>query len=183
MINTDKFEEEYFKDRNPGLEPKHELEVRQLIRYFSLMPDDKVYVHGCGYGQRLHWFLEFGMNAWGMEVSRYAIDNAYGKAHGRITTDLSGLKGWYDLVVSVDVLEHIHPDYIDNIVYRLSELSLKAVYGITFIDNKNFPKDPTHINGKTKQEWKDFLSRFYKRVYDAPRGWYEGHMYLICYKK
>ena len=180
----EKFEEEYFKERNPGLEPKHEYEVRKWIRYFSLQPSDRVFVHGCGYGQRLHWFLTLGMNAWGMEVSEYAMKNAYGSTGGKIHSWLPSSehsRGWYDLVVSVDVLEHINEDRLINTLIKLSKLSLKAVYGITYIDNHNFPKDPTHITGMAKQEWKDLLSRFYKKVYDAPRDWFESDMYLICY--
>lgn len=182
------FEEEYFKDRNPVLEPKHEYEVRKWIQYFSLQPHDKVFVHGCGYGQRLHWFRELGVDAWGMDVSQYAIDNAYGKAKGKILSWLpcsDTTKGSYDLVISVDVLEHLDESLLrlSDTVRKLSELAVKAIYGITYIDNHNFPKDPTHITGKTKKEWKNYLSGFYDRVYDAPNDWYESDMYLICYKK
>ena len=89
--------EEYFKDRNPKLEPKHEYEVKKWIQYFSLQPGDKVYVHGCGYGQRLHWFLELGMDAWGMEVSEYAMRHAYGKAFGKGRSSVEeSFKNWWN---------------------------------------------------------------------------------------
>ena len=180
------FEEEYFKDRNPGLEPKHEYEVKKWIQYFSLQPKDKVFIHGCGFGQRLHWFLKLGINAWGMEVSEYAREHAYGKAFGRITDSIyidKDSENMYDLIISVDVLEHIPEDHLIAELIKLSKLSIKTVYGITYIDNHNFPKDPTHITGKTKQEWKEFLGRYYDKVYNAPQDWYENDMYLICYKK
>lgn len=179
------FEEEYFVERNPEIEVKHRFEAAQWIRYFSLFPTDKVFVHGCGYGQRLHCFLELGMNAWGMDVSEYARKNAYGKAKGRVQTWIpynDNSINWFNLVVSVDVLEHI-PDYaLSADLIKLSALSIKAVYGITYIDNHNFPKDSTHITGKTKEEWKELLLKYYDRVYNAPSNWYENDMYLICYK-
>ena len=176
------FEEEYFKGRKQ-LETKHEYEVREWIKHFGLVQNNKVFVHGAGFGQRLHWFMELGMNAWGMDVSKYAIEHAYGQARGRITdwvpcNEIS--KDWYDLVVSVDVLEHIENYMLTNELIKLSALSNKAVYGITYIDNKNFPKDKTHITGKSKEEWRKLLLKYYDRVWDAPANWYESDMYLIC---
>lgn len=178
------FEKEYFEKRNPGLESKHEFEVRKWIQYFSLEPGDKVFEHGCGYGQRLHWFIELGMNAWGMDVSEYANNRAYGKAKGRIDNEIpcSYSRNSYDLVVSVDILEHIPEDQLISTIIKLANLSIKAVYGITYVDNHNFPKDSTHVTGKTKQEWKEFLGRYYDRIYDASQDWYEHDMYLICYR-
>lgn len=175
------FEKEYFEDRNPSLEPKHEFEVRKWIQYFSLEKGDGVFVHGTGYGQRLHWFLELGMNAWGMDISKYANVNAYGNAKGRIHDYIPGGKD-YELIVSVDVLEHIPESYLHNELQSLAKLSIKAIYGITYVDNHNFPKDPTHVTGKTKEEWRKYLLKFYNNVYDAPKDWYENDMYLVCYK-
>ena len=106
------------------------------------------------------------MNAWGMEVSEYARQNAYGRTGGKIHSWLPSSehsRDWYDLVVSVDVLEHINEDRLINTLMKLSRLSLKAVYGITYVDNHNFPKDPTHITGKTKQEWKEILGGYYDK--------------------
>lgn len=179
------FEKEYFEERNPGIEPKHQFEVAQWIRYFSLFPGDRVFIHGCGYGQRLHCFVELGINAWGMDVSEYAAKHPYGKARGRISDWIpctNDSKNSYDLIVSVDVLEHISEDKLVDTMIKLSSLSIKAVYGITYVDNHNFPKDPTHVTGKTKQEWKEFLGRYYDRIYDAPQDWYENDMYLVCYR-
>ena len=177
------FEEEYFKDRNHELEPKHEFEVKRWIQYFSLEPEDIVFVHGCGTGQRLHWFLELGMNAWGMDVSQHAIINAYGKARGKVSDYIPTNKDWYDLVVSVDVLEHIEDSILVPSMIKLSQLSLKAVYGITYKEHHNYPKDPTHINGKSREEWKEFLLRYYSKVYDAPNDFaVEPTTFFICYR-
>ena len=179
------FEEEYFKDRNPELEPKHEYEVKKWIQYFSLERGDKVFVHGCGTGQRLHWFIKLNMNAWGMEISEYARDNTYGKARGRVSgyipSDIS--KDQYNLVVSVDVLEHMDDVSLVSAIIKLSTLSLKAIYGITYKEHHNFPKDPTHINDKSREEWKEFLLKYYSKVYDAPEDFaVEPTTFFICYR-
>lgn len=180
------FEEEYFKDRNHELEPKHEYEVKKWVQYFSLEPEDKVFVHGCGTGQRLHWFNELGMNAWGCDVSEYARNNAYGKARGKIFDWIPASiksKDSYDLVVSVDVLEHIEDVYLTTFMIQLARLSMKAVYGITYKEHHNFPKDPTHINGKSRIEWKKYLANFYNRVYEVPGDFaVEPTTFFICYR-
>ena len=175
------FEEEYFKDRNHELEPKHEYEVKKWIQYFSLWSGDKVFVHGCGTGQRLHWFIELGMNAWGMDVSEYARNNPYGKARGRIFDWIPDNK--VDLIVSVDVLEHLDDVKLVDTIIKLSQKSMKAIYGITYKEHHNFPKDPTHINGKSRREWQEFLLDYYNRVYDAPNDFaVEPTTFFICYR-
>jgi len=173
------FEEEYFKNRDSGLLVKHEHEVRKWIKHFGLKQGSKVFVHGCGFGQRLHWFLELGMNAWGMDVSKYAREHAYGRAKSRITNKISCKapdKFWYNLVVSVDVLEHLDDNILVDTLIKLSNLSYRGVYGITYNTS------PTHVQQMSKSDWKKFLNKYYDRVYDAPQDWFESDMYLICYR-
>jgi hypothetical protein len=123
------------------------------------------------------------MNAWGMEISEYAREHAYGKARGRIITWIPYNATDYDIIVSVDVLEHLNDIQLVDTIIKLSNISMKAIYGITYKEHHNFPKDPTHINGKSRQEWKEFLLRYYSKVYDAPSDFaVEPTTFFICYR-
>jgi len=173
-----KYEAEYFKERNHDLEGKHWAEVNQWIAYFGLDKTSKVLIYGCGLGQRVHCFRQLGIDAVGYEISKYARDNAYGLAKGNIYLSIPPVQ--FDLIVSVDVLEHMRDEEINHDIIALNNLCQRAIHGITYKDNHNFPKDKTHINGKVKEEWRNFLLKYYDRVYDAPLYFLESDMYLIC---
>ena len=174
------YDEEYFQKRSV-LEAKHIFEVEEWINYFGLRKGDKVFDFGCGLGQRIHVFREHGIDAWGCEESEYAIANGYGLAKGKILNDIP-IDTKFNLVISVDVFEHIEDIDLEGYIEELSEISNLCVFGITFGDSKNFPLDKTHINGKTQLEWYNFLEKFYGKVYPAPQWWVESHMYFICYR-
>ena len=173
------FEEKYFEERNPTLEPKHTYEVEIWINYFDLKPNDKVFVHGCGYGQRVHCFIEQGIDAIGMDISEYVIDNSYGLSEGKIISHIP-IDEKFKLVVSVDVLEHLPDEILLKDLPKLAEIAPIGLYGITAVDNENFYRDKTHINPKFMSEWKDLLNKYYKNVYDAPQYFYAASIYLIC---
>jgi len=173
-----KFEEEYFKERNHELEAKHWAEVNQWIAYFGLDKTSKVLVYGCGLGQRVHCFKTFGIDAVGYEISKYARDNAYGLAKENIYSSIPPVN--FDLIVSVDVLEHMNDEQLEKDLTQLRGICTKAIHGITYATNHNFPKDRTHVNPKIKEHWRAVLLGFYDRVYDAPLYFMESDMYLVC---
>jgi len=177
---SDSFGEEYFKGRMK-VEPKHEIEVRCWINSFGLTKEDTVLDFGCGAGARIHCFRKEGINAEGVETSEYARTHEIGMAKDHILEKPSLKK--YELICCVDVLEHVDDKEAEEILKKISLIGNKAVIGITFVDNQNFEKDETHINGKKKEEWKNMLLKYYKRVYNVPAWFYEADMYFICVRK
>ena len=172
------YNEQYFEGRG-NFEPKHQIEVNQWIMFFGIKPLSDVLDFGCGCGQRVHWFRMNSVNAIGVDKAEEAQEHAAGLSKGKINLKIP-IKS-YDFIFSVDVLEHIEDKELKNILSLLSKLSHQALYGITFVDDKNFSKDPTHINGKTKREWADLLAKYYRYVSPVPPWFLNDNMYLMCF--
>ncbi|HLL83782.1 MAG TPA: class I SAM-dependent methyltransferase [Longimicrobium sp.] len=77
---------------------------------------------GCGTGRSLEYFHERGIDVFGLEGSELAISKA---AHPELIrkVDLNHevqLRRKFDLVWSYEVVEHIHPDYVQSLMRTFS---------------------------------------------------------------
>lgn len=155
------------------------IQVNGLIYFFQL-EGKSVLDFGCGVGAKVHLFRAYGIDAWGVDISEYAREHAIGLAKNHIKEKITGE---YDLIISMDVFEHINDEDLEILMPDIVKASNLFYVGITFIDNPNFPKDETHINGKTREEWREFLSKYYDVVQDAPDFLYAHDMHFICVNK
>ncbi len=77
---------------------------------------------GCGTGRSLEWFHDYGIDVVGIEGSALAISKS--SHQDRIVqADLNeeiNLGRKFDLVWSYEVVEHIHPDYVNNLLNTFS---------------------------------------------------------------
>lgn len=72
-----------------------------------------------------------------------------------------------DLVVCTDVLEHIEPDYLNNVIDDLHHLSIKALFAvISTRPAKKFLADGrnAHLIVQPQPFWKEIFSRRFKIV-------------------
>lgn len=77
---------------------------------------------GCGTGKSLDWFLAHGVDAWGVEGSALARNQALHPELIQIADLNQPLKltRHFDLLWCVEVVEHIHPKYIDVLMETLT---------------------------------------------------------------
>ncbi len=77
---------------------------------------------GCGTGKSLDYFLDQGVDAWGVEGSALAIKNARhpDRIEKRDLNAVVSLSRTFDLVWSYEVAEHIHPSYVDSLMTTLT---------------------------------------------------------------
>src|SRR3990167_6715050 len=95
------FGKSYHEDRK--IEDKHYMVTNHLL---SLIPNiNSAYEVGCGLGFWIHALRYYGVNAEGYDISEYCKINAYDLAKGFVSNELSNKS--YDLVLSMDVLEHL----------------------------------------------------------------------------
>lgn len=89
-----------------------------LDRVMELYEPASVLDLGCGTGRSLSYFLSRGVDARGVENSRLAIEKS-GHADRIVRANLNDpvdLGRRFDLVWSYEVVEHIHPRYVDTLL-------------------------------------------------------------------
>lgn len=115
---------------------------------------------GCGTGRSLDYFLEHGVDAVGIEGSKLAISHAK-NAHRILRWNLRKeleLGRQFDLVFSYEVLEHIHPDYVDNLVRSLVNHSDLLVFTAARVGQGG----EGHLNEQPSEYW---IAQFKKHDY------------------
>jgi len=132
-------------------------------QYHTNFPDITEYLHGeilevgCGDGSRVKELRDKGLSAMGLEFNPYQVDGnsvVHGDAHAIPFYD-----DHYDVVYSVDVLEHL-----DNPVKALAEMFRVSkdlvINSITPVESSCFWEDPTHKVEWDKERWKREINEF-----------------------
>mmetsp|Transcript_27472 Transcript_27472/g.60030 ORF Transcript_27472/g.60030 Transcript_27472/m.60030 type:complete len:326 (-) Transcript_27472:548-1525(-) len=89
---------------------------------------------GTGNGALVRLMREHGKSAWGIELSRAVLEKecpdmlAKGYVEPGILTNLPYEDSSFDVVFSADVLEHIHPEEVDNVVKELIRVSRRNIF-------------------------------------------------------
>lgn len=82
---------------------------------------------GCGLGYLVYFLRKFGIDAYGVEISPYALSHAYSQAKNFIKNgdirDIPYPAGKFDLVTSFHVLEHIYQEDIPKAVGECSRVA------------------------------------------------------------
>jgi hypothetical protein len=146
-----------------------ELTIRMahfLILNLSIAKDDRVLDYGCAKGYLVRALRLLGVDAEGVDVSRYAIDNVDGsvKAHCRLIDDPADgrlFQGHYDMMIAKDVFEHVMQDDLRALLGRASSRCKRMFVAVPLAadDHCNsfivpeYNKDITHITIKSAAWW------------------------------
>jgi len=161
-INKDEF---YFANR--GLELKHFLMAKQWLDFCKLHNANPISMieFGCGrspYGLALE---SYGVRYEGVELSQYAVDNAFTKiTQGNILDYKSDRKN--ELAIAFDVLEHLEYEDLDKAIDNLIDNTYeKILISVPVLGDPNLLLDSTHIIKETKDWWiSKFLDKGLKQV-------------------
>ena len=123
---------------------------------------------GCAIGLLVETLRARGVDASGIDLSTWAIEHATEAARpnvreGSITEPFDGQ---YDLIVCIEVLEHMPPAEADKAIANFAAHTGEVLFSSTPFDYK----EPTHINVRMPEEWAQAFARhgFYRDVdYDA----------------
>lgn len=146
-----------------------ELTIRMahfMIMNLGISRNDRVLDYGCAKGFLVKAFRILGINAEGVDVSRYAIDyvDAAVKQQCRHITghgDEACFRAEYDLMIAKDVLEHIAEDDLRDLLptARKSCKKIFAAIPVAADDTcgkfvvPEYDKDVTHVTAKSVQWW------------------------------
>ncbi len=144
-----------------------ELTIRMahfLIISLGISKGDRVLDYGCAKGYLVRALRLLGVNAEGVDVSRYAIDNVDGvvKAHCRLISDpADAFNGDYGMMIAKDVFEHVMEDDLRDLL-RHAHPRCKRMFVVVPVAADNFcnsfivpeyNKDITHITIKSVPWW------------------------------
>lgn len=110
---------------------------------------------GCAMGHLVAALRDLGVEAYGVDISKYAISKVREDIRpfckvGSLTEPLpAGLPDRYDLVVTVEVLEHLYEDEGRQAIRNLCQLTDKVLFTSTPDDFT----EPTHVNVQQREYW------------------------------
>jgi 2-polyprenyl-3-methyl-5-hydroxy-6-metoxy-1,4-benzoquinol methylase len=113
---------------------------------------------GCGPGLLVDALRHRHIEAWGVDVSEYAIENAAPDArpYCRVGSVTEPLERQYDLIVSIEVLEHVPRELADRAVENLAR---HATSTILFSSSPDDLRDPSHLNVRPQEYWAGLFGR------------------------
>ena len=178
--------------------PDKTVPMAESIRdYLAMEPGSTVLDFGCSRGYLVKALRMIGMDAYGMDTSKWAITNCDVKVRGYVSNTFNSLA--YDYVIGKDVAEHIPYVELQRIMkFLLSKTnkSLFLVVPLAWNDGGEYScprdeKDPSHAIRWTLASWIDFLrdqdndfvtngSFFIPGVKDAAIPWRRSCGFLTC---
>lgn len=162
-------EEMYFQKRK-NIEGKHFIMVSQWINH--LKPKTTLDV-GCGMGHYTYAITTYGVDAYGFDISKYAINNSpYRNVLGDKIWVADCMKdNWiskshpqpaFDVVLALDILEHLPDEQaVGECIEKLYRFSKEYVLASIPVEgDPNLYLDETHTIFKSKEWWiEQFTSR------------------------
>ncbi|HOT89982.1 MAG TPA: class I SAM-dependent methyltransferase [Anaerolineae bacterium] len=123
---------------------------------------------GCAMGFLVEKLRERGVEAYGIDISEYAIQNVHESVRdfcqvGSVTVPFSR---HYDLIVCLEVLEHLSPTQAREAIANFCQHTEQVLFSSTPLDYR----EATHINVHPPEYWAELFARqgFIRDVdYDA----------------
>tara|TARA_R100001082_G_scaffold98657_1_gene67035 strand:+ start:347 stop:952 length:606 start_codon:yes stop_codon:yes gene_type:complete len=156
------FNEEYYEDglknhvsgyKNYSWQPTRSIpEALDIIKYFNF---NTCLDYGCAKGYLVHALRILGRDAYGEDISTYAIDNCHPSVKDFVSQPTDNC---YDLLICKDVLEHILEDDLSAVLNKFKSKATQFFFTIPLGDNDHFrireyELDITHVTKKDEEWW------------------------------
>jgi len=175
--NQQDYNEDYWKNKKQ-IETKHYLMIAEWIRWLA---PTQVLDYGCGFGQYTKVFVDMQISVVGYEPSEFAAD------HGHIvpyTKPEDIPRKGYDLVICIDVLEHLTEAEIPIVLSEIYDHCTKfAIFSICFKNDDNFSRDTTHKTARMREWWEYQLRQVGFFINTTPYEWLYSHQIIFVEKR
>jgi GT2 family glycosyltransferase len=123
---------------------------------------------GCALGMIVEGLRNRGVDAFGIDISTFAIENTHPeiKPYCWVGSILDPLPQRYDLIVTIETLEHLHKKESEQAVANLCQYTDDILFSSSPLDYK----EPTHFNVQPPEYWVSLFAQydFYRDVdFDA----------------
>jgi SAM-dependent methyltransferase len=119
--------------------------AHHIVQHCDIKPKHEILDFGCAKGYLVHALRLLGYQAYGYDISEYAIDQAPMEVQSHVNSYMP--VGKYDWLIVKDVLEHIPYEEIDEVLQQLAEMSQHIFAIIPLAENGKF-----HINAYEQDE-------------------------------
>ena len=106
--------------------------VKDFIKYYNLKPGDKVLDIGCAKGYLIKDFLEKKIDAYGVDISDYAIKNCHPNVKSRLRINnakkLPFNNNSFKLVISINTLHNLNKNDCKKAIKEIMRISSKHTY-------------------------------------------------------
>lgn len=137
--------------------------AQEIVKQYNLMPGDRVLDVGCAKGFLVFDLYQYGMEAFGLDISRYALRNCPPAVVGRLHRGSANLLPFpdasFDLALSINTLHNLDRD---DCVIALRELQ-RVSRGPAFVQVDSYH---TEEEKKLFEDWV-LTAKFH----DYPEGW------------
>jgi O-antigen biosynthesis protein len=122
--------------------------AEQLIRSFQ---PRRVFDAGCAHGFLVEAFWDRGVEAWGRDISSYAISEVRPdmRPYCAVGSIAAPIEGRYDLVTCIEVLEHMSEEEAVQATAAMAAVTDRIVFSSSPTDFE----EPTHINVRPPLYW------------------------------
>ena len=147
---------------------KPELSFPMACELKILYPNYSILDFGCAKGYLVHALRKLNVEAYGFEVSRYAISKVFNSIKPFIYTPEAHSLPQVDLVFVKDTLEHINESSIRSVLRSLHDICKEMFVIVPFGENgqyriNEYNKDKTHVICRNEAWWKNtFLCSHFK---------------------
>jgi SAM-dependent methyltransferase len=116
----------------------------------------KVLDVGCAMGMLVEAFRDRGVEAYGLDLSEYAIGQVREdvRPYCRVASLLDPIPDRYDLLISIEVLEHIEPRFAEQAIANLAAAGNDILFSSTPFDYK----EGSHFNTQPPEYWADLFA-------------------------
>ena len=157
------FGEEYYRH---GFGPIPYERNDHWLSFFNRVADElirtvrphRVFDAGCAMGFLVESFRDRGVDAWGADISDYAINNVRTDVRPfcRVGSITEPLAEHYDLITCIEVIEHIPESNVRVGIQRLTE----AADTIFFSSTPDDFDEPTHVSVQLPVYWLKLFAEF-----------------------
>lgn len=106
---------------------------------------------GCAMGMLVEAFRDRGVEAFGFDVSTFAIENVRSdiQSYCRVAAVTDPIEGRYDLVTCIEVLEHVLPEEAHQAIASMARVTDTVLFSSSPSDYT----EPTHVNVQPATSW------------------------------
>lgn len=205
MIKTKTYDIDYFEN---GIETGKscytnyrwipELTIRMahhIIRHLGIVEGARILDYGCAKGFTVKAFRILDVDAYGCDISQYAIDNVDAEVRHyceliKSSGKMIPFKFKFDWIISKDVLEHLDESSIDLFLKQSLKYADKAFHVVPLGDGHgnyivpDYQRDVTHITAKDVAWWRSkfescgwLVSAFSYNVKGVKDSWTDRYKY------